>query len=256
VTAVNGDPALWQVVAASIRDDITSGTLKPGETIPPELELAQQWDTSRTTIRRALGALTSEGLLTEGHGRLGRQVRTSKPLIFHAVRSESRGRLAQRQGLGTDAWITDAAEQGRQAGQQITVAIDEAAPQIAAMLELPERAPVVVRRRLRTLDGMPHDRADSYYPADLVDGTPIAHPADIPEGVIAFMAAMGHEQVRFSDELSARMPSPEEARELRIPPGVPMLVQHRIGYTETRPVRVTVMTWPADRVRIVWEFSA
>lgn len=250
---MNGE--LWRTVAEKLRGDIRDGVHPPGATMPSEAEISETFGVSRDTARKALGVLTQEGLLTAGRGRLGRQVRDSNALVFYATRSESRSRVAERKELGTDAWVTDASEQGRKAGQHIVVAIEDADEKIAGLLEIQIGSPVVVRHRLRTLDGEPHDRADSYYPAELVDGTPIAHPADIPEGVIAYMAGMGHEQVRYSDEVSARMPTPEEAREMHIPQGIPVLVQYRTGYTTERPVRVTIMIWPADRAKLVWELT-
>ena len=250
---MNGE--LWRDVAARLRDEIVSGAYQPGDTVPGEFDLAEQSGVSRDTARRALTALTQEGLLTAGRGRLGRQVRDSKPLVFYAVHSESRDRAGQRRDLGTDAWVTDAAEQGRLAGQKISVAIEDAGKDMARRLEIAPGAGVVVRRRLRTLDGVPHDLADTYYPADIAEGTPIAHPADVTQGVIALMADLGYVQVRFEDEVGARMPTPAEAQALRMPPGVPVLVQYRTGWTETRPVKVTVTIWPADRVRLLWQFE-
>jgi GntR family transcriptional regulator len=255
VRAVNTDDTLWEAIAGGLRDDITAGRYKPGDTIPSESDLAAEWEASRTTVRRALSALQGEGLVTEGHGRLGRQVQDRRPLIFYAVRSESRKRAAERRGLGTDAWVADAAEQGHVAGQDIAVAIEEASPDIAGRLGLDAGARVFVRMRVRSLDGKPHDLNDTHYPADIAEGTRIAHPADIPEGTIAYMAELGYVQVRFSDDVAARMPTPAEARELRMAAGVPLLVQYRTGYTVDRPVKVTVTRWPADRVRLVWEFQ-
>lgn len=224
--------------------------------MPTELELAETYKTTRDTVRRALQALErDEGLITAGRGRLGRQVRDMRRLTFYAVRSESRERADHRATLGTDAWVTDAAEQGRAAAQAITVAIEEAGHSIARWLDLEPAGLVAVRRRLRTLDGEPHDLNDTYYPRDISDGTPIEQPADVKQGTIALMRDMGYVQVRFADEVMARMPTPDEAARLRIPPGVPLIVQTRTGYTAERPVKTTVTMWPADRVRLVWEFE-
>jgi GntR family transcriptional regulator len=253
--AINGDHVLWRVIAAKLREDITAGVYAPGADVPTEHELAAEYDTTRDTVRRALRALENEGLITAGRGRLGRQVRDSRPLTFHAIRSESRARADERATLGTDAWVTDAAEQGYKADQSIMVAIEEAGPVIARWLELQPSDRVVVRLRLRTLDGEPHDLNNTYYPADIAEGTPIAQPADVKQGTITLMREMGYVQVRFADEVTARMPTPDETHRLRIPPGVPVIIQTRTGYTEMRPVKTTVTIWPADRVRLMWEFE-
>jgi len=250
------EPALWEDVAAGVRNAISGGEYKPGDTLPTEADLADQYRVSRDTVRRALGKLTQQGLLTPGRGRLGRQVRTSRPLTFYAVRSESTDRVAERRARGVDAWVADAADQERKGAQVISVAIDEAVPEVASRLEIPEGEPVGVRRRLRTIDGAPHNLNDTYYPLDIAEGTPIMHPADVPQGTIALMRDLGYEQVQYRDDLETRMPTPEEADRLQIPPGVPLLVQYRTGYTTERPVKVTITLWPGDRTSLVYDFPA
>jgi GntR family transcriptional regulator len=251
---VNGDPALWQSVADNLRDEISSGRLKPGDPVPTEDALREEWDLSRTTIRRALMQLIAEGLITEGRGRQGRQVADRRPLLFDAVRSESRAHLAERRGLGTDAYVTSAHEQGHSAGQDLRVAVEDD-PGMAMRLGRPAGESVIVRRRVRYLDGRPNDLNDTFYPWDIAHGTLIEQPADVAIGTIALMEEMGYVQVRYTDEVEARMPSPDETRELRMPAGVPLLIQIRTGYTAERPVKVTVTRWRADRVRIFWEFG-
>lgn len=250
------EQALWEDVATGIRSSLNSGEYKPGDTLPTEAELAGQYRVSRDTVRRALGKLTQQGLLTPGRGRLGRQVRTSQPLTFFAVKSESTDRITERRAKGVDAWVADAADQGRRAGQEISVAIDQASHEVATRLDIPEGDLVVVRRRLRTIDGVPHNLNDTYYPRDIAEGTPIMHPADVPQGTIALMRDLGYVQVQFRDDLETRMPAPDEAERLNVPPGVPVLVQYRTGYTTERPVKVTITVWPGDRTTLVYDFPA
>jgi GntR family transcriptional regulator len=250
------EQALWEDVAAGLRSSISRGEYKPGATLPTEADLASQYRVSRDTVRRALGKLTQQGLLTPGRGRLGRQVRTSQPLTFYAVRSESQQRITERRDSGRDAWMADAAEQGRKAGQTIAVAIEEAAPEVASRLEVPDGQLVAVRRRLRVIDGQAHNLNDTYYPRDISEGTPIEHPADVTQGTIALMRDLGYVQTHYRDDLETRMPMPEEAERLQIPPGVPVLVQYRTGYTTERPVKLTITVWPGDRTNLVYEFPA
>ncbi|HLV77309.1 MAG TPA: GntR family transcriptional regulator [Marinobacter sp.] len=51
-----------------LKDAITSGRLPPGSKIPGELKLAEDHRVSRVTVRRALGALTAEGLIVRKAG--------------------------------------------------------------------------------------------------------------------------------------------------------------------------------------------
>lgn len=61
------EPA-YRKVAAALTDRITGGSLKPGERLPAELELARQLGVHRSTIREALRELESAGLLRRERG--------------------------------------------------------------------------------------------------------------------------------------------------------------------------------------------
>jgi GntR family transcriptional repressor for pyruvate dehydrogenase complex len=60
-----------QQVEETIRNAILSGELKSGELLPPEAELARQFNVSRTTLREALRVLTSQHLITKVPGARG-----------------------------------------------------------------------------------------------------------------------------------------------------------------------------------------
>jgi len=52
-----------EVVAQQLQDLIVQGYFKPGEPLPPERELCEQFEVSRTTIREALKILLPKSLL-------------------------------------------------------------------------------------------------------------------------------------------------------------------------------------------------
>jgi GntR family transcriptional regulator, transcriptional repressor for pyruvate dehydrogenase complex len=60
-----------QQVEESIRGAILSGELKSGEMLPPEAELARQFNVSRTTLREALRVLSSQHLIVKVPGARG-----------------------------------------------------------------------------------------------------------------------------------------------------------------------------------------
>jgi DNA-binding GntR family transcriptional regulator len=62
---------------------------------------------------------------------------------------------------------------------------------------------------------------------------------------------------RFTEDVRARMPLPEEARALQLPPGVPVFVLVRVAYdTEDRPVEVCDTVMAADRYVLSYELPA
>ena len=58
-------------VEQQIREAILDGQFAQGEKLPPETALAQQFGVSRPTIREALGALVSAGLIRKIPGVAG-----------------------------------------------------------------------------------------------------------------------------------------------------------------------------------------
>ena len=52
-----------------LRESIRNGDLKPGNPIPPESHLCQQYSVSRTTVRQALSRLVYDGLIERHRGR-------------------------------------------------------------------------------------------------------------------------------------------------------------------------------------------
>ena len=66
--------AVYTQIADDLRAQIAAGTLRPGDDVPTEAELAERWRTSRGPIRNALAALRGEGLLETSRGRPARVV--------------------------------------------------------------------------------------------------------------------------------------------------------------------------------------
>lgn len=109
----------------------------------------------------------------------------------------------------------------------------------------------VVRRCVRYVNGHPSSVQVTYYPMDLCREVPdLLSPHDIPQGTTRLLAERGHVQVAFDDEITAAMPGPEESALLDLPAGTPVLRWVRTGFTERRPVRVSVSAFAGDRNKL------
>jgi GntR family transcriptional regulator, transcriptional repressor for pyruvate dehydrogenase complex len=60
---------LYEQIVEQIEDSILKGTLKPGDQLPAERELAQRFGVSRTAVREAVKALREKGLVEAYSGR-------------------------------------------------------------------------------------------------------------------------------------------------------------------------------------------
>ncbi|MGH3715206.1 MAG: GntR family transcriptional regulator [Micromonosporaceae bacterium] len=248
--AAIGDTPLYQGVADALRSQIRSGQLAPGARVPTEHELMDSYDVSRSTVRLALNLLSAEGLITAGRGRAGRVVRRRDLITLHVAPESAQG----QPGLAEiDGFVAEMRDQGFAPSQHIEIAMERAPELVAARLGLPADATVVVRKRLRYVDGAPCSIADSYFPYEMVKDTPVMSPADIQPGVVSWFAERGRPQSRYVDEVSTKMPEPDEAHRLQLGQGVPVLIQNRTHYLQDAPAWVTRIVLRGDRHRIVYD---
>ena len=249
----SSDRAVFRQIADQLRTSIGKGRLAEGEQIPSESQLMEHYGVARMTVRNALRLLQDEGLLTAEHGR-GVYVRSRPP-----VRRLASDRFARRHRKeGKAAFLAESeAMSARPDVDMITVS--EAVPpkDVASRLGLTGRARAVVRSRRYLLDSRPVETAVSYIPADLARGTPIADPNPGPGGIYARIEDLGHTLDRFTEEVTARMPTPEETRVLNLSPGVPVFRLIRTAYDiEGRAVEVCDTTMAADAYLLAYELPA
>ncbi|TCM43653.1 GntR family transcriptional regulator [Kribbella sp. VKM Ac-2568] len=229
-----------------------SRPIKAGDRLPTEQELREQYDVSRNTVRLALGLLQNEGMISSVQGR-GTVVREQIMLTYHAAWAESRDRAASDQ---TDAFYAEMKDQGRTGEyRDFEMRIKPASVQLAARLRVEEGDSLVSRAISRYVDGQPFSLQDSYYPMDIAQECGLITPHDVPGGVIRAMAAKGHAEIGYVDELTTRMPQPDEARKLGLGTGTPVMVYVRTTYSEVRPLRLTLTIFPGDKNRVVYELG-
>ena len=77
----------WRRVADDIRSNIGDGIIS--DALPSELELAARYGVNRHTVRRAIAALTADGLLRVEHGR-GTFVNNKPKRIVYPIGSRTR----------------------------------------------------------------------------------------------------------------------------------------------------------------------
>jgi DNA-binding GntR family transcriptional regulator len=162
---------------------------------------------------------------------------------------DSSAYLAPPVGDGPDAWTAATADRH---GTQQLLAVEEIDPPaaVAEALQLCNGQRVVVRRRLMFLDGHPVEIADSYYPAPLAAGTPLAENRKIKGGAPKAIAALGL-VIAYADEaivLDATA-TEDEAELLQTFTGTRVVRLFRIAYTGTdTPIEVTASVMlPAGR---------
>jgi GntR family transcriptional regulator len=234
-------------IASDLRNQILNGDLQTDDRLPTEAAMVDAYGVSRGTVREGLAILVGEGLVVarRPHG--------------YFVRGRRRMEFRPQSDLTVlppdakqDVFLTELKAAGRAPTQTIDVAIVTPPPDVAKRLQLKDGEHAVVRRRVRSLEGEPFMTNDSYFPLAIAQGTPILSPEDIPVGANRALAELGHIQVRATDEITVRMPTPDEQHRLDLGPGTPVACQFTTGYDRhDKPLRVAVTVLPGDRHVIV-----
>ena len=158
-------------------------------------------------------------------------------------------------GSGRAIWEADAGGRDWQAETEVT---EETAPeQIAAALGIEPGAPGIVRRRLHRIGDRPVQLSASWLPASIAAGTPIAEEESGPGGVYARLLDLGYPPARFTEVVSARMPSPDETEALELPQGTPVILITRTALTDNGTVvEVNNMVLDATAHRVEYVIDA
>jgi GntR family transcriptional regulator len=247
------DRPVFRQISDHLREVISSGRLGEGDQLPSETQLVEHYGVTRTTAREALAVLKAEGLVVSEHGR-GSYVRPRPK-----VRRLASDRFARRhREAGKAAFVAEVEAAGSSPSvDQIRVTEERPSADVAGRLGLSGREKVVVRRRRYLIDGHPVELATSFIPASLAKGTPIAEPNTGPGGIYARIEELGHRLDRYAEEVRARMPLPDEARALALPPGVPVFHLVRTAYdTDGRAVEVCDTVMSSDVYQLDYELPA
>ena len=246
------DTPPFKQIAQDLREAIAAGRIAAGEKLPSESQLIEHFRVARMTVRQALGELRSEGLVRAEHGR-GVFVR-ERPV----VRRVASDRFARRhRESGQAAFLAEAEGVGVPSVDQIEVGSEVPPPDIRDALSLPGRARVVARHRRYLMDGQPVELASSYVPSSIAKGTPIERPDTGPGGIYARIEDAGYVLAEFTEEVAARMPTPEERRRLRLPAGTPVLTVRRIAFdSKGAPVELTDTVKAAPSYVLEYRFPA
>lgn len=232
-------------IADELRAEITSGGLVDGDRLPSERELAARYETARNTAREALGILQTEGLAVAHHGR-GVFVRLRRPLMRLGRNRYSR---QARNETGLSPFRIEVERQGRTPYVECrSVTTGQPPPEVAERLGLDQDQPVVRRENWYFADDEPVQVGYTYIPAALVADSPLGREKKLgPGSIYQRFEDLGHPIVRIREEISARMPTPEEVEGLAMPPGVPVLeVLHTSIDDQERPFEVTRFVMRAD----------
>jgi DNA-binding GntR family transcriptional regulator len=232
---------LWIQVINLINHEIATGVLKPGMRLPPERELCQQLSISRVTLRKALGQLVDDGVLSASHGR-GWYVAQAPAVGKDFPNSlESFTETANRMGLVPSSLVLRA--------ETKPATLDE-----AEELGVAPGTPLFHLERVRLLDDVPIAVDVTRMPAALA---PTLEEVDFATASFyEALADAGVEPLRADATIEAREATAAVADSLGLDVGKPVLVMRQVAVDEhERPLFVSTITYAGERYRLRTHFA-
>ncbi|SHN46456.1 GntR family transcriptional regulator [Cryptosporangium aurantiacum] len=250
MAAIQPPKAQYQQVAALLRERIHDGTYTADQPLPSEPQLSAELGVSRQTINRAMNLLRSEGLVRVRRG-FGTFIRG----VPQVTRDAKKRYAARNQGTGAgDVEIKALGLTPRT--EYVEIGRVPAPAAVATVLSIETGAPVLVRRRHLFANDEPTQLADSYIPWDIAEGTELLNRNVGRGGSYTRLAELGHGPVRFTEEVTVRTATDDEASLLELDGGQPVIdITHIAWDAADRPVEVALHVMPGNlwRLRYDWD---
>ncbi|MDD5017378.1 MAG: GntR family transcriptional regulator [Eubacteriales bacterium] len=221
----------YRKVYAEIKQMIKDGYYKTGIYLPTETELGQKFETSRTTIRRAISLLAAEGYISVMQGR-GTEVRDiSATQKLNCVTSFTETLLQKGYKVST---------------QGISVERIKADEHIAEKLKINPSDYIYHIERVQCADGNPIAIMENFLCTKLIPNFEDNH-----RTFLSLYSVLEKQYgIKIDDAyqtLSATSASFTKSQILLVPVGSPLLVSKRVTYSNGAPLDYSILHIIADR---------
>lgn len=225
----------WKTIRDILEADISTGRLAPGERLPTEPQLCEQYGAGRHSVRRAIAALAIEGKVRVEQGR-GTFVESAS-LIEYAIGRRTRFRQnLLNQGLSPSR-------------EHLGDSVVAAGASVAHALQIEVGSDVYCARRLVKADDIPLAIGFSYHP--------LARFPDLPErrrtmeSITDVYRSYGiQDYLRKNTTLHSRRPSADEAKTLMQHKDQPVIVLRSTDVDlDGRPIGHSEGAWASTRVQ-------
>ncbi|MGE0329982.1 MAG: histidine utilization repressor [Ramlibacter sp.] len=232
------DLPAYEQVKAFIKGHISSGQWRPGDPVPSESALAQQFAVARMTVNRALRELAAEGLVTRVQGsgtRVAELHRISSRLTIRDIHEE----VAERGHVHTT--------------RVLLVAQEKAGPDLAQSLGLQRGDKVFHTILIHLENGVPIQYEDRYVnPAAAPDYLDLDFTQTTPTHHLLACAPL----TEASYSIEACLPTAQEAKELGIKRTEPCLAMMRRTVSGAHVASVARLVYPGTRYSFAGQFQA
>ncbi len=234
-TFVTNRVPLYYQLEHMLREKINSGAFVPGDRLPTESDLIEQYSVSRITVRQALATLADDGLIErrQGRGTFVAERRTRKKTFEGTIHlTGSLDELIQM-GLNTPVKLLEM--------NQVKASAHE-----AEILKVKPGAPIYHLKRLRERDGKPFSLIVNKLPEDI--GAQLTR-EELESGALlqVLETKLGLKLHDARQMIRAELADPYVASLLEVRIGSPLLSIERTVYAEDgRPVEYVYTLYRSD----------
>jgi GntR family transcriptional regulator len=217
--AVSSSPTfspLYRQIKSLILQGLETGEWRPGEAIPSESELAQRFNVSQGTVRKAIDEMAAENLLVRRQGK-GTFVATHDDprAFFRFLRLVPlAGGIEQSRSVPLECWRA------------------KAGPEAARMLGVQISDPIIIVRRLLHFAAKPVVVDEIYLPGEIFGALSLEILRDYQGSLYSlFETKFGVRMIRAEERIRAVPADRTSAELLKVPESSPLLSVERLSYS-------------------------
>lgn len=232
---------MYHQLKQRIIEDIARLGLRPGDVLPGEHRLCEQFGVSRTVVRQALLQLEHQGIIdrVKGKGTFVAHQKTPESLVHTLT------------GLYEEVSARGGHVRSEVRTQEFIPADDE----VATALDLEPGARVLAIERLRFVDEEPWSWTTTYLPESV--GALVEHEDLRDQSLYALLATHGVRAIRGVRSAEATSADAEQGALLRVGTGKALLVLRSVGFDEEdRPMEYFIAYHRGDRSRFEFQLTA
>lgn len=200
-------------VYLSLRDQISGGDLRDGESLPGEQKLAEIFKVSRVTVRRALEALAKGGLIERRTG--------------SGTRVRARAASSQRAAIDFNTLMPQLVEMGQQTkARLLSFSYDRAPDFVASAMGIEGESKVQIATRVRLAGDVPFSHLTTYVPAQIAQNYSENDLATTP--LFKLLERSGVQIKEAHQSVSATLAGPDVAEALEVAVGSALLSLRRV----------------------------
>ncbi|QQS13818.1 MAG: phosphonate metabolism transcriptional regulator PhnF [Rhodospirillales bacterium] len=230
--------AVWHQIEQTLFKEISTGKPGPGERIPNETEIAERFGVNRHTVRRAVAALVSKGILRiqRGHGTF-----VEEGVIDYAIGKRTR-------------FSANILRHHKEPGHRILRGLEVAGmADVNKALKLGANSRLIMLETIGEADGRPISVSTNYLPAARFPGFIEAY--ESLQSMTKVLRKFGiNDYTRRVTRVTTRMPSAADAEHLKQPQTRPILVAESVDVDgRDVPIVYHEVRFSGERVQLVFE---